>query len=267
MAVRRDGDRLTTQLAALPTVEIFPESEHDYFAKMVDAQITFVTDAGGKATELILHQSGEDQHAKRVGDVPPAREHKEVAVDSKLFDGYAGQYELAPGLVMNVTREGDHLMAQLTGQPKVELFAEGERDYFVKVVDVQITFITGTDGHATEIVVHQGGLDQHAKRIGDALAPKSREHKEIAVDPKLFDGYVGTYELVPNVVFKVTRVGDHLFAQLTGQQNFEIFAEGERDYFYKVVDAQITFVTDSQGKATELILHQNGADQHAKRTD
>ncbi|MBZ5695234.1 MAG: serine hydrolase [Acidobacteriia bacterium] len=197
--------------------------------------------------------------------VPLMKSHKEIAVDPKLFDSYAGRYELAPGLVMNITREGDLLMAQLTGQPKVELFAEGERDYFVKVVDVQISFMTGTDGHATEIVVHQNGRDTHSKRIGDAAPPK--EHKEVTVDPKLFDGYVGRYQFAPNVVLAVTRDGTHLFAQLTGQANFEIFPEGERDYFYKVVDAQITFVTDGSGRATELILHQNGFDQHAKRVD
>ena len=53
--------------------------------------------------------------------------------------------------------------------------------------------------------------------------------------------------------------------QATGQPNFEIFPEGDRDYFLKVVDAQITFVTDGQGRATELVLHQGGRDQHAKR--
>ena len=78
MAVRRDGHRLMTQLAALPTVEIFPESEHDYFAKVVDAQVTFVTDPGGKAMELILHQNGEDQHAKRVGDCHPRENTKKL---------------------------------------------------------------------------------------------------------------------------------------------------------------------------------------------
>jgi hypothetical protein len=48
---------------------------------------------------------------------------------------------------------------------------------------------------------------------------------------------------------------------------FEIFPEGDRDYFLKVVDAQITFVTDNQAPATELILHQGGRDQHAKRVE
>lgn len=36
---------------------------------------------------------------------------------------------------------------------------------------------------------------------------------------------------------------------------------------HKVVDAQVTFVTDSHGRATELILHQGGLDQHAKRLE
>jgi hypothetical protein len=44
-----------------------------------------------------------------------------------------------------------------------------------------------------------------------------------------------------------------------------VFPESEKDFFYKVVDAQITFESDSAGRATELILHQNGMDQRAKR--
>ena len=114
------------------------------------------------------------------------------------------------------------------------------------------------------------GVDDIGRRLLDAsipLAKPPKEHKEVAVDPKLFDGYAGSYQLAPNFIITVTREGDHLFAQATGQSKFEIFAEGDRDYFLKVVDAQITFVTDGQGRATELILHQNGVDQHAKRVE
>jgi hypothetical protein len=42
--------------------------------------------------------------------------------------------------------------------------------------------------------------------------------------------------------------------------------EGDKDFFLKIVDAEITFETDSQGKATDLILHQNGMNQKAKRS-
>jgi len=99
------------------------------------------------------------------------------------------------------------------------------------------------------------------------MPPPAKEHKQIAVDPKLIDGYVGRYQLNPDFVLTVTREGDHLFVQATRQEKFEVFPESDRDYFLKVVDAQITFVTDGAGRATELILHQGGRDQHAKRVE
>jgi CubicO group peptidase (beta-lactamase class C family) len=95
---------------------------------------------------------------------PPPKEHKEVTVDARLFDGYAGKYELAPGFILTVTREGNHLFAQATDQQKAELFAESAKDYFLKVVDAQITFVTDSQGRATELILHQNG-DHPAKRL------------------------------------------------------------------------------------------------------
>jgi serine-type D-Ala-D-Ala carboxypeptidase/endopeptidase len=95
----------------------------------------------------------------------PPKEHKEIAVDPKLFDKYAGRYELAPNFILAITREADHLFAQATGQPKLELFAEGEKEYFLKVVDAQISFEVDAAGKANQIVLHQNGRDMPAKRI------------------------------------------------------------------------------------------------------
>ncbi len=92
-----------------------------------------------------------------------------------------------------------------------------------------------------------------------------REHKEIKVDPRIFDAYVGQYELQPNVILSITRQGDALLAQATGQPRFRMFPESETDFFLKLVDAQITFVKDASGRVTSLILHQNGQDKTAKR--
>ena len=196
----------------------------------------------------------------------PPDEHKQVTVDSKLFDGYVGRYQLAPNFIITITRDGDHLFQQATGQPKFEIYAKGDRDYFLKVVDAQITFVIDSQGHATELILHQNGRDAHGNRVeGDAPPPK--EHKQIVVTPKVFDGYVGRYQLAPNFVLTITREGDHFFEQATGQPKAEIFAESDHDYFLKIVDAQITFVTDSIGRATELILHQGGLNQHAKRIE
>ena len=100
--------------------------------------------------------------------------------------------------------------------------------------------------------------------VNPALMPPPEQHKETTIDPKLLNGYVGTYQLTPSVTLIIARDGEHLTV-VTAQPAFPIFPEGPRDFFFKVADAQITFVTDSAGRATELVLHQGGRDQHAKR--
>jgi len=217
----------------------------------------------GLAPQEIASKLAAVVHGEKV--VMPS-EHKEVTVNPKLFNGYIGRYQLAPDFVLTITREDDHLFAQATGQPKFQIFPESDGDYFLKVVDAQITFVTSGNDKASELILHQGGGDQHAKRL-EGEPPPPKEHKETAVDPKVFVGYIGSYQLAPNFILTITREDDHLFAQATGQPKFQIFPESDRDYFLKVVDAQITFVTDGNGRARELILHQAGMDQHAKRIE
>ena len=95
-------------------------------------------------------------------DVPAAP--KEVKVDPALYDAYAGAYELAPTFVLTVTREGDHLMTQATGQQKFEIFPSSDTEFFLKVVDARITFVKGPDGQVDLLVLHQNGRDMPAKR-------------------------------------------------------------------------------------------------------
>lgn len=87
---------------------------------------------------------------------------------------------------------------------------------------------------------------------------------EVKVDPKIYDAYVGRYELAPNFVLTISKEGDRLMAQATGQPPFELFPSSETKFFLKAIDAQITFVKDEAGKVTHLILHQGG-DRQAKR--
>jgi len=90
-------------------------------------------------------------------------------------------------------------------------------------------------------------------------------HKLAKVDPKIFDAYEGRYQMPTAGVMTVQHEGDHLYIQLTGQPRFEIFPFSEKDYFLRVVRAEISFQTDSQGAVTGLVLHQNGRELPAKR--
>jgi bla regulator protein BlaR1 len=66
MSVKRDGSHLVTQLTGQGPVEIFPESRTQFFAKIVNARITFVQNAQGQTRSLVLHQNGGVITAPRV---------------------------------------------------------------------------------------------------------------------------------------------------------------------------------------------------------
>jgi hypothetical protein len=98
-------------------------------------------------------------------------------------------------------------------------------------------------------------------------AEQGQPRTAVAFDPEQFDKFAGFYQLRPDAFFTVTRKEDRFFARLTGQGDVEWFPESPSKFFAKVVHAQISFITDPQGNVTELVLHQNGGEQHALRVD
>jgi len=102
-----------------------------------------------------------------------------------------------------------------------------------------------------------------AERRAEQALPRN----VVPFDPKRFDKYVGYYQIGPSTIFTITRDGDHFLSRLTGQVNVEIFPESETKFFATEVSAQISFATDARGRVTELVLHQEGLEQHAPRVD
>jgi D-alanyl-D-alanine carboxypeptidase len=95
----------------------------------------------------------------------PLPELHAITLPAAQLEGYVGEYQLAPALVLTITREGQRLFAQATGQPRAELFASAPREFFLKVVEAQISFQVDDKGHAGSLTLHQGGRDMLAKRI------------------------------------------------------------------------------------------------------
>jgi CubicO group peptidase (beta-lactamase class C family) len=91
------------------------------------------------------------------------------------------------------------------------------------------------------------------------------ESREITLEPSILDLYVGKYRLASDGTFTVTRELNRLFVQGSDQPRFEVFAESERKFFFKVEDAKITFESDGKKPAAVLILHQGGQDYRAAR--
>ncbi len=116
---------------------------------------------------------------------------------------------------------------------------------------------------ATDIV------DKLGSELGKLLLEEPVEpialRTPVTIDPAELDAYVGRYELTPLAVLDVRRDGDRLMAQLTGQGAYRLYPEATDEFFYRVVDAQITFQRDDDGQVVALVLHQNGQDHTAKK--
>jgi serine beta-lactamase-like protein LACTB, mitochondrial len=109
-----------------------------------------------------------------------------------------------------------------------------------------------------------GGAAELATRIlRIVLGLPEREHKEITVDPKLYDDYIGTYQ-VGDFSMTVSREDGRLLAQVRDQQ-IPLLPESPRDYVFKGTDVQIIFQTDGNGRAKELILRESGTDSYLNR--
>jgi hypothetical protein len=79
--------------------------------------------------------------------------------------------------------------------------------------------------------------------------------------------YVGKYQIAPGAVFTVSVNGDQLLVGLTGQPTFRVYPRSDTEWFYKVVEATLTFEVDAAGCCNSLELFQNGVRQKAKRIE
>jgi CubicO group peptidase (beta-lactamase class C family) len=191
-------------------------------------------------------------------------ERKEITVDPKILSSYVGTYQLAPGVNMLITLENNQLSEKLGPQPSFPIFPESQTLFFLKVVDAEIEFQKDATGAVTALILHQGGRDQRAPRISDKTeGPPPRQ--EVQLLPRILAQYTGVYELQPGVEVTMTVEDGQLMTQITGQPKFPLFAESETKFFLKVVDAQVEFFKDAQGKVTHLVIHQGGRDTTATR--
>ena len=85
------------------------------------------------------------------------------------------------------------------------------------------------------------------------------------VDQKIYDTYVGEYEIAPTFKMAVFKEGDKLMTQATNQPAFELYPESADNFFLKVVEAKVTFTRDDKGQVTGLVIHQGGRDVPGKK--
>ena len=157
---RRSADGLVMQRSGRPPVALKAASDNSFFVPGGLDWFEFQRDEGGKVTAVTLHQDGNALVNPRIGDAPAGR--KAVKIASAAFDARVGRYELRPGFVMELSREGERYFAQATGQPKLEIFPMSETVFFSDDVDAEISFEPAA---GQGLVLKQGGRSIPARKL------------------------------------------------------------------------------------------------------
>ncbi len=129
------------------------------------------------------------------------------------------------------------------------------RDVKVAVVVLTNTASMETDALASDLMNLLAGQD---------VKPRQFE-ATVKVAPKVMERYVGRFELAPTFIFTVSVKEGKLMVGVTNQPTFQVFPRSDTEWFYKVVDATLTFKVDDDGQCNELELFQNGIRQTARR--
>jgi CubicO group peptidase (beta-lactamase class C family) len=160
-----DG-HLYTHRSGGQRLEILAYGDDEFFYPGGFTHLKFDRDRSGRVVAMDMYQGGIDEaeRAERVSDMPED-ERASVEVSAEIYDLWSGNYELKPGVHLDVRREGNQLFVQLTGQQAFEVFPTSYRRFFLKAVEAELEFTAGDDGRGATVVLYQGGGEQTAKRV------------------------------------------------------------------------------------------------------
>lgn len=129
-------------------------SQHVYVIVLDNVSSGNIGDIGRALTAIVFGKTYQ---------IPKARHA--ITLPAKALQKFVGTYRLAPRASITITRHGDQLKAQGTGQTACPIYPESKTEFFSKAVNAQFSFVTNAKGNASKLVLHQGGQNMPAKKI------------------------------------------------------------------------------------------------------
>lgn len=190
-----------------------------------------------------------------------------VHVDPLLLEQYIGQYELSANYVLTILVDGDRLYVRAPNRGTRLLVPTSETEFIEVESGLRITFRIRADTRRVDhLVFEQEGYGRRADRISAEVGLDPATRPALELPEATLARYVGRYEEQPGFGIAITREGGRLLARMTDQEEIEIFAESETDFFYRDRDVRISFRL--QGDTVQaLVWRQGGAALEMRRMD
>ena len=136
---------------------------------------------------------------------------------------------------------------------------------FIEGGDKAVVVLSNSNASVDDIGIHILRPKSPLNKIKPSIALKLQNSidqdsliKEIIVTEKALKTYTGKYQLAPTFVLTISSDGNQLKAQATGQAEFPVFPKTENVFYYKVVEAQLTFNRNEEGEIESVTLNQGG---------
>jgi len=187
---------------------------------------------------------------------PPAPVTYPVAeVDPAVYAGLAGKYCVNDGAVMPITTQDNRLYVQPPGAPLLELFPKSATEYFLKLVDVQVSFFPSEGGKATKLIWHQSGRHIPAERLDDRpLRPgQLNEYEGEYYSGELQMAY-GVYVREDRLCLKAPRVPEVFQRNFRDPPDENVLRHLGGDRFVRSY-GMVEFSRDDNGKIAGFALH------------
>jgi CubicO group peptidase (beta-lactamase class C family) len=99
-------------------------------------------------------------------EIPIAR--RAIKLPTETLDRYTGGYRYTESVALNITREGELLVASLErSRDRYQLFAESETEFFLRTVDAQAEFVVSRAGEVRGLTLRYNNQSFFAKRLAD----------------------------------------------------------------------------------------------------
>lgn len=192
---------------------------------------------------------------------PIFKESNKVSLSKEELNKWVGTYEFDNGAIRYITLEDNKLYSEREGSSrKFKIFPTSANIFSFE--DGLISYVFSEE-NGQKRAFFKNRINKEKGVFSTKKAPAVK--KEIKVAANILKKYEGKYELRPGFVITITSKEQQLFAQATGQPQFELFAESPTKFFLKVVTASVEFHQDEQGNTNALTLFQGGREMKAKK--
>jgi len=162
------------------------------------------------------------------------------------WDAQLGTYRLGLGWLLTITREGDQLMAQATGEPRFKMTPQSDTKFFVEAYGAGVEFVREPDGAVTRLLykgIHAPKLDLSTVTPG-YLAAFAGDYwsEELLVTCRL--------ELHDGKLINVTRDGERHELLAVGHNRFD--GAGFAIEFTRAAGSSATEMKLSAGRVRRL---------------